>query len=489
MAENGIKNLKLSADTSEANMGAGEIAKGGAGAQNGGRAHGMLPPFTAARQFTHAQPLVITRSEGIYVFDNEGNKYLDALAGLWSTAAGGSEPRLVDAAAAQMRQLPFYHSFWNRTTEPAIELAKVLVEMFTAAPMAQVHFTNSGSEANDTQVKLVWYYNNARGRPDKKKFIARQKAYHGSTIVSASLTGLPAMHKSFDLPLPFVRHTDCPHYWRYARAGESEEDFSARLAGNLEKLILDEGPDTVAAFIAEPLMGAGGVIPPPKGYWEAIQAVLKKYDVLLIADEVVCGFGRLGTWFGSDYYGIRPDLVTFAKALSSAYLPIAAVMISGRVADDVAAHSDQMGSFAHGFTYAGHPVSCAVALEAIKIYKERDYPGHVKEMEPLFQGGMRDRVGGSPIVGEVRGVGLIMGIEFVADKGTKAAFPPAWGVGPFFAAQTAERGMLVRTVGDIIAMSPPLVITAAEIEELISIFVDALKVTEEYVQKKQSEAA
>lgn len=486
MAENGIGGLKLSADENQVSKGAGELEKPADGTK--GRTHGMLAPFTAARQFTGARPLVIERSEGVYVYDNEGHKYLDALAGLWCTAAGGSEPRLIQAAMDQMKKLPFYHSFWNRTTEPAIELAEVLKEMFTAEPMAQVFFTNSGSEANDTQVKLVWYYNNARGRPDKKKFISRSKAYHGSTIVSASLTGLPSMHKSFDLPLPFVKHTDCPHYYKNAEAGESEEEYSARLAGNLEKLILEEGSDTVAAFIAEPLMGAGGVIPPPKGYWEKIQPVLKKHDVLLIADEVVCGFGRLGAWFGSDCYGIKPDLVTLAKALSSAYLPVAAIMISQTIADEVAALSDKMGSFAHGFTYSGHPVSCAVALEALKIYKERDFPGHVKEMEPLFQGGMRERVSGSPIVGEIRGVGLIMGVEFVADKDSKAPFPAEWSIGPYFAAETARRGMLVRTVGDTIAMSPPLIVTPSEIEELISIFVEALKSTEEYVAKKRSEA-
>eukprot|EP00897_Mesotaenium_endlicherianum_P009213 jgi/Mesen1/831/ME000111S10973 len=374
---------------------------------------------------------------GVYVYDSEGRKYLDALAGLWSTALGGSEERLVRAADEQMRKLPYYHSFWNRTTEPALALAKELKEMFTAQEIGQVFFTSSGSEANDTQVKLVWYYNNARGLLEKKKFIARQRAYHGSTLISASLTGLPAMHKSFDIPVDFVRHTDCPDYAHNALPGESEEAFSERMAANLEALIQKEGAHTVGAFIGEPLMGAGGVLPPPAGYWEKIQAVLKRHDVLLIADEVVCAFGRLGAWFGSDYYGIKPDLVSIAKALSSAYAPIGAILISRRVAEE---------------------------------------------------GGMRHKCGSSPIVGEIRGVGLIMAVEFVADKKALKKFPSEWGVGPFFASRTAVHGMLVRTIGDIIAMSPPLVISPDEIEELIAKFELALRETEEYVEKRQAES-
>ncbi|KAH7286209.1 hypothetical protein KP509_33G063600 [Ceratopteris richardii] len=250
------------------------------------RGHAVLAPFTAARQVVDSDPLVIERSEGAYVFDNKGKKYLDSLAGLWCTALGGHEPRLIDAATRQLNKLPFYHSFWNRITQPALQLSKELVEIFTAAEMSKVFYTNDGSEANDTQVKLVWYYNNALGRPQKKKIIARQKAYHGSTIVAASLTGLSNLHQSFDLPVPFVLHTDCPHYWRFHNPGETEEEFAARLANNLEQLILKEGAENIAAFIAEPVMGAGGVIPPPETYFDKIQAVLKRHDILLIADEV-----------------------------------------------------------------------------------------------------------------------------------------------------------------------------------------------------------
>ena len=448
------------------------------------RVHRMLPPFTAAHQFTDIHPLIIEKSEGCYVWDSEGKRYLDALAGLWSMALGGSEERLVQAADAQMRKLPFYHSFWNRTTQPALDLAKELIHMFTAEPMGQVFFTNSGSDANDTQVKLVWYYNNAMGRPNKKKFIARKKAYHGSTLISASLTGLPALHASFDLPVDFVLHTECPHYWRYALPGESEDDFSARLANDLEQLILKEGPETIAAFIAEPVMGAGGVIPPPKGYFPRIQALLKKYDILLIVDEVICGFGRLGAMFGSDLYGLKPDLVTLAKALSASYLPIGAVMISHHLADEIAAHSNRMGAFAHGFTYSGHPVACAVALEALKIYQEMDAPAVVRAIEPLFQGGLRHVCANSPIVGEVRGLGLIAAVEFVADKEKKQSFPSEWGVGAYFGRQTASRGVLVRTIGDTIAMSPPLIITPAEVQEILLAFKGALEETEAYVRSK-----
>uniref|UniRef100_A0A453CR38 4-aminobutyrate--pyruvate transaminase n=1 Tax=Aegilops tauschii subsp. strangulata TaxID=200361 RepID=A0A453CR38_AEGTS len=368
--------------------------------ENGFKGHGMLAPFTAGWQSNDVHPLVIDRSEGSYVYDINGNKYLDSLAGLWCTALGGSEPRLVKAATDQLNKLPFYHSFWNRTTKPTLDLADDLLSMFTASKMGKAFFTNSGSEANDSHVKLVWYYNNALGRPNKKKFIARSKAYHGSTLISASLTGLPALHQKFDLPAPFVLHTDCPHYWRFHLPGETEEEFATRLAKNLEDLILKEGPETIAAFIAEPVMGAGGVIPPPKTYFDKVQAVVKKYDILFIVDEVITAFGRLGTMFGSDMYNIKPDLVTLAKALSSAYVPIGATLVSPEIAAVVDSQSNKLGSFAHGFTYSGHPVACAVAIEALKIYRERNIPDHVKQIAPRFQEGLK-AFAGSPIVGEV----------------------------------------------------------------------------------------
>ncbi|KAL8031203.1 hypothetical protein ABFX02_13G009500 [Erythranthe guttata] len=452
----------------------------------GFKGHDMLAPFTAGWQTTDLQPLVIEKSEGSYVYDTNGKKYLDSLAGLWCTALGGSEPRLVDAAIKQLNTLPFYHSFWNRTTKPSLDLAKELLEMFTATKMAKVFFTNSGSEANDSQVKLVWYYNNALGRPNKKKFIARAKSYHGSTLIAASLSGLPALHQNFDLPAPFILHTDCPHYWRYHLPGETEEEFSTRLANNLENLILKEGPETIAAFIAEPVMGAGGVIPPPATYFDKIQAVIKKYDILLIADEVICAFGRLGTMFGCDKYGIKPDLVSLAKALSSAYMPIGAVLISPKVNDVIYSQSNKLGSFSHGFTYSGHPVSCAVALETLKIYKERNILDQVNKIAPRFQEGVK-AFSKSPIIGEIRGTGLILGTEFVDNKSPNDPFPPEWGVAAYFGAQCEKLGMLVRVAGDNIMMSPPFIMTLEEVDELIEIYGKALKKTEERVLELKSQ--
>ncbi|OWM83078.1 hypothetical protein CDL15_Pgr011760 [Punica granatum] len=397
----------------------------------GFKGHDMLAPFTAGWQSTDLHPLVIEKSEGSYVYDINGKKYLDSLAGLWCTALGGNEPRLIDAAVKQLNTLPFYHSFWNRTTKPSLDLAKELLDTFTATKMAKAFFTNSGSEANDTQVKLVWYYNNALGRPEKKKFIARANSYHGSTLISASLSGLPPLHQKFDLPAPFVLHTDCPHYWRYHLPGETEEEFSTRLAKNLENLILKEGPETIAAFIAEPVMGAGGVIPPPATYFEKIQAVMKKYDILFIADEV-----------------LFLSFTSHALCLSL-----------------FSCHR----TFSHGFTYSGHPVSCAVALEAIKIYRERNILDQVNSIAPKFQEGLK-AYSDSPIIGEIRGTGLILGI------------------GAYFGAQCEKHGMLVRVAGDKIMMSPPFIMTHEDIDELISIYGKALKATEERVKELKSKA-
>ncbi|CAA0808434.1 Gamma-aminobutyrate transaminase POP2-mitochondrial [Striga hermonthica] len=450
------------------------------------KGHDMLAPFTAGWQTTDLNPLVIEKSEGSYVYDANGKKYLDALAGLWCTSLGGNEPRLVEAATKQLNTLPFYHSFWNRTTKPSLDLAKELTDMFTANDIARVFFTNSGSEANDTQVKLVWYYNNARGKPDKKKFIARAKSYHGSTLISASLSGLPALHQKFDLPAPFVLHTDCPHYWRFHLPGETEEEFSTRLANNLENLILKEGPETIAAFIAEPVMGAGGVIPPPSTYFKKVQAVVKKYDILFIADEVICAFGRLGTMFGCDKYGIKPDLVTIAKALSSGYLPIGAVLVSHEVYDVVHDQSNKLGVFSHGFTYSGHPVSCAVALEALRIYKERNILDQVNKIAQKFQEGLK-AFSNSPIIGEIRGTGLIHGTEFTDNKSPTDTFPSEWGVGAYFGAQCEKHGMLIRVAGDNIMMSPPYIMTLEEVDELIEKYGKALKDTEDRVLELKSQ--
>ncbi|PIA37752.1 hypothetical protein AQUCO_03000348v1 [Aquilegia coerulea] len=474
----------------------------------GFKGHDMLAPFTAGNQATDPGPLVIEKSEGCYIYDTNGKKYLDGLAGLWVSpvistpwlnSSSGSEPRLVEAATRQMNTLPFYHSFWNRTTKISLDLATELLETFTARKMGKVFFTSSGSEANDTQVKLVWYYNNALGRPEKKKIISRKKSYHGSTLVSASLTGLPILHQKFDLPLPFVLHTDCPHYWRYHLPGETEEDYATRLANNLEDLILKEGPETIAAFIAEPVMGAGGVLLPPATYFEKVHAVLKKYDILLIMDEVICGFGRLGTMFGCDKYNIKPDLVSLAKAFSSGYMPIGAVLVSPEISDVINSQSSNIGSFGHGFTFSGHPVACAVALEAIKIYKERNIVKRVQSLSPKFVDGIK-AFSNSPIIGEhllfeftlglavqIRGIGLTLGFEFVDNKSPNGIFPSEWGVGRIFWEECKKRGMLVSVAVDNINISPPLTITSEEIDEVIGICGKALKVTEEKVAELKSE--
>jgi 4-aminobutyrate--pyruvate transaminase len=429
-------------------------------------------PFTNLEAHGREGPLVIVEGKGVRVFDEAGRAYIEGMAGLWCTALGWGEERLVEAATRQMRRLAFYHGFNGRAHDRGIELAEALVSV-APAPLARVFFAGSGSEANDTAVKLVWYYNNALGRPAKKKIIARRKGYHGVTVAAASLTGLPHLHRAFDLPIEGVLHADCPHHYREAAPGEGEEDFATRLAEALDRMILAEGPDTVAAFVAEPVMGAGGVIVPPRTYFEKVQAVLRRHDVLMIADEVISGFGRTGNLFGCETFGIRPDVMTVAKALSSAYVPIAAVLVSEPIYRAVAEQSGKVGTFGHGYTYSGHPVAAAVALEALAIYRERDVVGHVRRVAPRLQDGLR-RLAGHPLVGEVRGVGLIAGVELVRDKATKAPFDPAAGVGARLVRHAQARGAILRAMGDSIGFSPPLVIEEAEIDELVAIFAAAL---------------
>ncbi len=439
-----------------------------------------LHPYTNARKHESVGPLVLTEGKGIFVYDDQGKEYIEGLAGLWCAALGFGEERLVRAATEQLRKLPYYHSFAHKTPLPTIELAAKLLEI-APVPMSKVFFANSGSEANDTVIKMVWYYNNALGRPDKKKIISRIKAYHGVTVATASLTGLPFNHRDFDLPIANILHTSCPHHYRFAQPGESEEDFATRCAAELEQLILEEGPDTVAAFIGEPLLGAGGVIVPPRTYWDKIQAVLEKYDVLLIADEVICGFGRTGNMFGSQTYGIKSDIMTMAKALSAAYLPISAVLISDRVFQTIADNTAKIGTFGHGYTYTGHPVPAAVALEAIKIYEERDIVGHVRSVGPRLQEGLR-RYADHPLVGEVRGVGLIAGVELVADRASKAPLDPPGKVGAYLAERAQAHGLIIRNLMDVIAFCPPLIITEAQVESLVERFGRALNETASWVE-------
>ena len=444
----------------------------------------LVHPYIDLATFRDSGPLIIERAQGVYVYDTEGRPYIEGMAGLWCTALGYGNAELVDAAAAQMRKLSFAHLFGGRSHDPAIELAEKLKEI-APVPISKVFFCNSGSEANDTQVKLVWYFNNALDRPNKKKIISRIKAYHGVTIAAASLTGLPGNHRDFDLPLPGFLHTDCPHHYRFAQEGESEEDFATRLAAELDALIVSEGPDTVAAFIAEPVMGAGGVIVPPQTYFEKIMAVCAKHDVFVISDEVICGFGRLGSAFGCQKLGFIPHSISVAKALSSAYLPIAGVMIPEALYQALLTESKKIGTFGHGFTYSGHPVSAAVALKAIEIYARERIFDRAGKLAPQFQARLR-ALNGHPLVGEARGLGLIGGVELVADKASKRSFLPQQAVGQRAVKFAEAEGLIVRSViGDVLTLCPPLVISQSEIDELFDRLTHALDLTLDWVVRER----
>jgi 4-aminobutyrate--pyruvate transaminase len=427
----------------------------------------VLHPYTDHRAHAENGPLVISRGEGVRVWDDQGKEYIEAVAGLWCASLGFDNKRLVEAAHAQMQKLPFYHAFTAKSHEPLIDLSEMLIER-SPCPMSKVFYANSGSEANDTAIKMVWYMNNALGRPQKKKIISRLKAYHGITIASGSLTGLPANHKMFDLPIDRIIHVSTPHHYHNAHPGEAEEDFATRLAEELEATILKEGPETVAAFFAEPVMGAGGVMVPPATYFEKIQAVLKKYDVLFVADEVICGFGRTGNYWGSQTYSITPDIITCAKALSASFLPISAIIINDRVFQALADGSATIGTWGHGFTYSGHPVPAAVAVETLKIYDELDLVGHVRRTGPRLQAKLRERFADHPLVGEVRGVGLVGAIELVADKATHKNFDPALKLGVRLTKLGEAEGVILRGLAnDTIAFSPPLIMSEAEIDEMV----------------------
>jgi 4-aminobutyrate--pyruvate transaminase len=423
-----------------------------------------LHPLTNLVEHKKNGPLVITRGQGVFIYDEDGKEYLDAGAGLWCVSLGYSEKRLSQAAARQMETLPYSHMFRNMSHDIGIELAEKIISLLPV-PMSKVYFNSSGSEANDTADKLVWYYNNALDRPRKKKIISRIKAFHGSSIAAGSLTGIHKSQLDFDLPIPNIRHTDCPHYPRYAKPGESEEDFATRMVDNLDSLIQNEGPDTVAAFIAEPVMGTGGVVAPPKTYFDKIQAVLRKHDILFIVDEVMCGFGRTGKMFGTETFNLKPDIMTMSKALSASYLPISAVAVSEKLYAAFLRQSEKIGVFGHGYTYTAHPVCAAVALETLNIYEERDILGHIRSIVPRFWARL-NRLSEHPLVGEVRGVGLLAGVELMKNKESRENFNPKEGIGALFVKQCLENGVMLRAIEDAIALSPPLVITAAELDRM-----------------------
>jgi putrescine aminotransferase len=420
-----------------------------------------LHPFTNHRELAERGPRVIVRAEGCHLIDSEGSRILDGMAGLWCVNAGYGRAELVEAARAQMATLPYYNTFFQTTTPGAVELAERLCKLAPAG-LERVFFTNSGSEANDTVVKIVRYFWNLQGRPEKKTIISRAYGYHGVTLGAASMSGLQPMHPQSDLPLPGFEHVAAP-YWYADGADMDLELFGRRAALALEERIRLLGPDRVGAFIGEPIQGAGGVIVPPESYWPEIQRICREHDVLLIADEVICGFGRTGHWFGSDRYGIVPDIMTCAKGLTSGYVPMAAVLLGSRVGDAIAESGEE---WFHGFTYSGHPVAAAVALENLRILDEEGLVERGRgPAGEAFASVLRD-LAEHPLVGEVRVVGFVAGIELVADKATRTAFPDQRQVGLTCREHAIRNGLVMRAVRDVMVLAPPLIISEEEIDEL-----------------------
>jgi L-2,4-diaminobutyrate transaminase len=426
-------------------------------------------------------PQIMETGHGIHIVDSQGRDLIDAFAGLYCVNVGYGRTEIAEAIYEQAKKLAYFHTYRGASNEPLIRLSDRVLRM---APenMSKIYYGMSGSDANETQVKIVWYYNNVLGRPNKKKIIARRFAYHGLTILSGSMTGIPSFHQAFDLPLPMVRHTTTPHHYRYAEEGMSERDFARKCAADLDALIEEEGPETVAAFIGEPAMGTGGIMPPPEGYWGEIQKVLDKHDVLLIADEVVCGFGRTGSNFGSQTYDMKPDLMTIAKGLTSGYVPLSGSIVGERVWEVLCRGSEQFGIFTHGYTYSGHPLGAAAAMANLDIVEGEDLAGNAKRTGGYMLKRMNQVFADHPLVGEVRGVGLLAAIEFVADKKTKQAFEAPLRVSAKVAEECLKNGMIVRAMpsGDALAYAPPLVITPDEVDRIVEITEKSLtKVTDE----------
>jgi L-2,4-diaminobutyrate transaminase len=432
-----------------------------------------LHPFTPVRSFEAHEiggPRIVESGQGIRITDADGKTSIDGFAGLYCVNIGYGRTEVADAIARQARKLAYYHCYAGHTTRELARLSQRLVDL---APdnMQKVFYGLSGSDANETQAKLVWHYHNLIGKPDKKKIIARERGYHGCTVVSGSLTGMNFYHAHMDLPVNGILHAGVPHYYWGAEPGESEIEFSRRRAAELEQMILEEDPETVGAFIGEPVLGTGGIIPPPDGYWDEIQAVLRKYDVLLIADEVVTAFGRIGAWFGSTVYGIEPDLITIAKGLTSAYAPLSAVLIGERVADALSAHSDEIGAFSHGYTYSGHPICVAAANANLDVIEQDGIVEQVAGLGDALRDTLAEAVADSPIVGEVRGTGMLAAIEFVADPKNKTRFDPGHKVGARISATCLDNGLIARAMphGDILGFAPPLITTREDMIEIAAI--------------------
>ena len=412
---------------------------------------------------------IIAGGEGVHIVDRDGKRSLDAFAGLYCVNVGYGRREITDAIAAQAAQLPYYHAYVGHGSEPSIRLAKMIIDR---APknMSRVFFGLSGSDANETNIKLVWYVNNVLGRPQKKKIISRWRGYHGSGVMTGSLTGLAAFHDLFDLPKAPVLHTEAPYYFRRADRSQTEEQFSQFCADKLEEMILAEGPDTIAAFIGEPVLGTGGIVPPPAGYWPKIQAVLKKYDILLIADEVITGFGRLGSMFGSDHYGIEPDLITIAKGLTSAYAPLSGVIVSEKVWRILEKGSDEFGAIGHGWTYSSHPLCAAAGVANLGLIDELDLVTNAREVGGYFRKALTDVFDNNPIVGEVRGEGLLAAVEFVRDRDDRVFFDAKEKVGPRIVATLLQRGVIARAMpqGDLMGFAPPLCLTRGEADTIVA---------------------
>lgn len=440
----------------------------------------VLHCATDAVKHAEIGPTVIERGEGVFIYDSEGKRYLEGMSGMWSAGLGFSEKRLGEAAKRQMDTLPFYHIFAHRSTPPVIDLSEKLIDM-APVPMSKVFYTNSGSEANDTVMKFLWYRARAMGQPEKRKILTRYRAYHGATIGTVCLTGLEVNHRNFDLLVSDVVRLTCPHLYREGLPGETEEQFSTRLANELEQTILAEGPETVAAFIAEPVMGGGGVIVPPAGYWEKMQEVLKKYDVLLIADEVINGFGRTGKMFGSELYGMKPDVMVVSKQLTSSYMPFAAILMNDKFVDPIIKESHELGTLGHGFTNCGHPVASAVALETIRIVEERNLPARSAEMGERLIAGLSKHLS-HPLVGEVRGVGLLAAVELVTDKTTKAGLGKVGALAELAAEKLYDHGVISRPVYDALIFCPPMIISAEEVDMIVDAVGKALDETLAEVQ-------
>ena len=435
-------------------------------------------PSTHLGQFARGEAAqrIVTGGEGCHITDRDGNRLLDGFAGLYCVNVGYGRTEISDAIADQARELAYYHAYAGHGSEAAITLAKMVMDRAPKG-MARVYFGLSGSDANETNIKLVWYYNNIRGLPQKKKIISRWRGYHGSGLMTGSLTGLELFHKKFDLPLSQVIHTEAPYYYRRPDLAMTEADFTAHCVQALEDLIAREGADTIAAFIGEPVLGTGGIVPPPAGYWPAIQAVLDRHDILLIADEVVTGFGRLGSMFGSDHYGMRPDLITSAKGLTSAYAPLSANIVGQRVWDVLMQGTDENGVLGHGWTYSAHPIGAAAGVANLRLIDSLGLVDNARDTGAYLNAQMTDAIGDHPHVGEVRGEGMLCAVELVKERDGRIFFDPASTTGAKVVAAMLKRGVIARAMpqGDIIGLAPPLCLTRFEADTIVTATAEAIR--------------